>query len=145
MPNLLTNKIFLAGIIAIVICQIIKMIYNSVKDKKFNFRHIFELSGMPSAHTATVIALATMIYFIEGISNLFIVTVFLAIYVIDEVLWVEESVGAHSRIFNKLSKAIMLEKVIPSPLRERWGHTYEEVSVGAVIGFLIALFINYLL
>ena len=143
MPNLLTNKIFLAGIFAILICQILKMVYHSIKDRKFDIGHIFELSSMPSTHTATIVAISTMVYFTEGLSNLFIITIFIAIYVIDEVLWVEESIGLHSKIFNKLLQTIKLPKIVPGPLRERWGHTYDEVIVGAIIGFIIAYLTNY--
>lgn len=145
MPNILTNSIFLVGIISIITCQILKMLYYSIKDKKFNLGYIFELSGMPSTHTATVIALSTMIYFREGLSNLFIISIFIALYIIDEVLWVEESVGLHSKIFNRLSETMQLPKIIPGRLRERWGHTYDEMIVGAIIGFLIAYLINYLI
>jgi|SRR3989344_7100421 len=140
--TLLSNKIFLAGILSILICQFLKMVILSIKNKKFNPRDFFELSGMPSTHTATIIAISSMVYFQEGISTLFIITVFIVIYMIDEVLWMEESLGLHAKIFNKLSETIKLQKLIPSSLRERWGHTYDEIIVGSVIGWIISWAIN---
>ena len=142
MPNIIANKIFLAGILAILICQLIKMIVLSIRERRFNLKYFFELSGMPSTHTATSVAISAMIYFKEGMSSLFILSVFIIIYIIDEVLWVEEALGLHARIFNKLSNTIQLQKIIPKPLRERWGHTYDEIIVGGVIGFVISWLIN---
>jgi len=142
MANILTNKIFLAGIFAILVCQFLKLIIYSIKDRRFNLKHIYELSGMPSTHTSTAVALTAIVYYQEGISALFVVWIFITIYVIDEVLWIDKTIGLHSQIFNKLSKTLQLQRLIPKTLRERWGHTYDEVIVGGVIGWLISWAVN---
>lgn len=100
----------------------------------------FELAGMPSAHTATVVALTTSIYYLEGISTLFIAGIALSIFIIDNVLSVEWSIGGHARVINELL-SLFFEKVKFKPLRTRWGHTPGEVLAGAIIGFLMAYII----
>ena len=144
--DLVTNKVFLAGVLGMVISQFFKMIIISIKHKKFLFQGIFELAGMPSSHTSSVIALTTAIYLTEGISTLFIVCLLGTAYIIEEVLSMELSLGGISKLINKtisFAKKIKLlkskdHKLQFKPMRERWGHTLGEVIAGAILGYLIA-------
>jgi len=144
--TLIINKVFLAGVLGMIISQFFKMIILSIKNKKFLIQGILELAGMPSSHTSSVVALTTAVYFTEGISSLFIVCLLATAYIIEEVLSMEWSVGAISQFVNKaidLAKTFRLlkskdNKIRFKPMREKWGHTPEEVIAGAILGYLIA-------
>ena len=49
--------------------QLFKLIYDLVTTKKFNFKRIMQAGGMPSSHSAVVVALTTMIAKAEGINS----------------------------------------------------------------------------
>ncbi len=56
--------------------QLFKLLYDLVVTKKFNFKRILQAGGMPSSHSAVVVALTTMIakeqrYYITVIWRIF--------------------------------------------------------------------------
>ena len=49
--------------------QLFKLLYDLVKNKKFNFKRILGAGGMPSSHSAVVTGLATLIGKYEGVDS----------------------------------------------------------------------------
>lgn len=49
--------------------QIFKVIWDLVTTKKFNFKRVLGAGGMPSAHSAVVIALTTMVGRSQGTTS----------------------------------------------------------------------------
>ncbi len=141
------SQILLLPLIAGAIAQIIKFFIGS-NEQKISFKNIMAYSGMPSGHSAIVIALATIIALQEGWqSPLFAVSVILAIIVIRDALGIRRYLGEHGRVLNVLVKDLGNDKVLDEKyprLLERVGHTPAQVFAGALIGFFVSL-IGFLL
>ncbi len=126
-----------------VIAQGAKYILEAHKDKNVSFKRVItESGGMPSSHSAVVIAVTTLIMFNEGINSaLFGLAFTFAMIVIYDSMKVRYSTGIQSITINKI---IENEKLKIPKLRVVRGHTPLEVAVGSVIGFLIG-YIAFLL
>lgn len=139
--QLSNNGVFLVTMFAWTTAQMIKIIIGVKKERRFNFKWIFEPGGMPSAHTATVSALATSvgIYFGFG-SGIFAVTLIFAIMIMFDAAGLRRSVGKQAGILNRIVDDVYRNKKIEEQkLRELLGHTPIEVIAGAGLGILIAI------
>ena len=56
-----TNKYIYVPMILWFFIQVFKVIHDLYKTKKFNFKRILGAGGMPSSHSAVVVAIATLI------------------------------------------------------------------------------------
>lgn len=119
-----------------VITQGTKYLLEIRKHKKVRFLHVMsESGGMPSSHSAVVIAITTFIGLKEGIhSSIFGLAFIFAMIVIYDSMKVRFSNGVQAeRINNIIEKAnLMIPRV-----RIVRGHTPLEVSVGSTIGLLV--------
>lgn len=134
------NKVFLATLIAWVFAQTIKILINSVKEKRFNFRWLVSTGGMPSAHSAGVMSLATAVGIQEGFdSTVFIATLIFALVIAFDAQGVRRATGQQAEILNKIMEDIYWRRKIQEDrLKELIGHTPFEVLVGSIIGIVIA-------
>ena len=141
--KLFDNYILFSALISWLVAQVLKTIIYSIKFKTFNFERLVGSGGMPSSHTATVIALATSIAIIEGMdSTYFAIAVILAGLVMYDATGVRRAAGEQAKVLNRLvfehrdkDHPIKADKV----LKEFLGHTPLEVFGGAIIGILIPL------
>ena len=118
------------------ITQGAKYILEAHKDKNTSFKRVItESGGMPSSHSAVVIAVTTLIMFNEGINSaIFGLAFTFAMFVIYDSMKVRYSTGIQSIVINK----IIDEQELNVPkLRVVKGHTPLEVAVGPAIGFMI--------
>lgn len=138
--DVLSLKILLAGLIAWLGSQLLKSIIYSVKKKRFEFSAFFALGGMPSSHTATAVAIATSIFYVQGFSPLFVASVFMTILIIIDVMTMRWSILEHTRRINELMAAFG-GKANVKPIKEFKGHSYREVIAGAILGFLVAVLV----
>jgi hypothetical protein len=135
------NRIFWITLLSWCVAQGIKIIIGLTKKKKFNFYWILRTGGMPSAHTAAVVALAYSLGKELGFSSpLFALScIFALITMFDAQTW-RRSIGVQARILNKIIEDIQERKRIEEDkLRELVGHTPIEVFVGALIGIIIPI------
>jgi len=138
--SIFQNKVFLATLIAWVSAQTIKIAINSIKEKRFNFRWLASTGGMPSAHSAGVMSLATAVGIQEGFySTVFIATLIFALVIAFDAQGVRRATGQQAEILNKIMEDIYWRRKIQEDrLKELIGHTPFEVLVGSVIGVIIA-------
>ena len=138
--SIFQNKVFLATLIAWVSAQTIKIAINSIKEKRFNFRWLASTGGMPSAHSAGVMSLATAVGIQEGFySTVFIATLIFALVIAFDAQGVRRATGQQAEILNKIMEDIYWRRKIQEDrLKELIGHTPFEVLVGSVIGIVIA-------
>ncbi len=130
--NILLNKIFLAGIIAWFIAQLLKFIIDGIRTKNFHLKMILLPGKMPSSHTATIVAVAASIYLLEGVSNLFMLALFVAIIVMYDSMTSRRQIGIITTALNEKLK---------KKLRYFEGHTPLQVLAGIAIGIGVALLI----
>ena len=129
------NKILLSVLFAGFGAQLLKLIIYWFRHKRLSWRDLVVTGGMPSSHSAFVIALATSIYLVEGTSTTFAISLVLALIVIRDAFGVRRTVGKEGMIINQILKKIKLKTQNHFAL----GHTPLQVIVGALMGFVIAL------
>ena len=123
--------------------QLIKVVVVLIKERRLDLRYMVSSGGMPSAHSATVCALATSVGLVEGFESVaFGITAILAIVVMYDAAGVRRSVSRQSVVLNRLVKEIMVKspryQVMEHDLRELIGHTPFQVIIGAILGIGLA-------
>lgn len=137
LEQLLTNPIFWSIVIAGGVSQLLKILIIVIKhEQPFHPADLLVTGGMPSTHTALVVALVVIEYLISGFSNLFFVTFVFAIIIIRDSLGVRRTAGEEGQVLNEIIKKSKLK--LPQ-LHYSLGHTPAQVLVGAVIGLLAAV------
>lgn len=127
--------------------QSIKFLLSAVRHKKIKLEFIFISGHMPSAHTAFVVSLVAVTAFFDGIfSTTFMISFVLAYIVIYDALKIRVNIGFNGKVINKLVREIPEIRNNEYPiLRERVGHKPLEVFIGAVLGFVLTIFLIILL
>jgi acid phosphatase family membrane protein YuiD len=116
-----------------VLCQIFKVVFNSLKERRFRPYYFVSTGGMPSAHTAFVSALTVSLALRHGLSSeLFAVSFVFSAIVIYDLVRVRGAVYAHSGALARLLETL--------PPRQRpalphlVGHSLLEILVGLAAG-----------
>ena len=119
--------------------QLFKLIYDLVTTKKFNFKRILGAGGMPSSHSAVVVALCTMIGKKYGVNSpIFALSIVFAFIVMYDAAGVRRAAGKQAKLLNKIVQTPGLTNVeVTEKLQEVLGHTPTQVLVGALIGFIV--------
>ena len=103
-------------------------------------RYLFEYGNMPSAHTAFVISLISVIGHREGLASAdFAIAFVFAFIVIDDALRFRRFLDGYNealKLIIRKNPEILDDKKMPA-LEERVGHKLSEVIAGAALGFLL--------
>lgn len=128
----------LAIVVSWIVAQGAKYVIMALRNKSLKgYRQLYLSGNMPSAHTATVVSMATAIGLREGIdSAVFGVAAMVAGVVMYDAVMVRRSVGEQGIA---IKKVITLTKSKVELPRAAKGHTPAEVAVGAVLGVLIGV------
>ena len=124
----------LTFILAYLIASMLKIIFATLKTKKFNLNYGFNNGGMPSMHTASITSITFAIGIVEGLSATFFLAVVISVIVMSDAVKVRKSLGEQGEALNTLLKKDKLKIV--------YGHTISQVFVGAIIGFLTAILVR---
>ena len=125
-------------LVAWIIAQGLKYIIASLSNKSFkrNIRQLYLSGNMPSAHSATVVALATFVGLRDGIDTaVFAVVTLLAAIVMYDAMMVRRSSGEQGKALTELIKESKSKVDLP---RVAKGHSPSEVLIGAILGFFVA-------
>lgn len=134
----LFSPYLVAIIFAWVGAQGLKYVFAVLKTKKIgSLRQLYVSGNMPSAHSASVVALATLIGLTEGVdSAIFGLSALFAAVVMYDAVMVRRSSGEQGLAIRELIK--LAKSKMASP-RAAKGHTPVEVIAGGVLGLLIGL------
>ena len=141
MDALLGNDVLASCVIAWLVAQLSKPLIHYVHSRRVNLRYFVTAGGMPSSHSAVVVALATRVGVDTGVSSIAfaLATVFAAIVMYDAA-GVRRAVSLQARVLNRmLTEMIEAQHFNEDRLRELIGHTPFEVAVGALLGALAAI------
>lgn len=140
-------EIILNGIEAAIIAQLLKFLGHIIKTKQVNFQVLATTGGMPSAHTAGVIALSTTVGIICGFESVeFAIALGYSLVVMYDAAGLRRSTGKIAASLNKIRDDFYSNgQVQPDRLKELLGHTPFEVFVGALLGVYIAYVNHFLL
>lgn len=131
---------FYAVFLSWFMAQFIKLVLNGFKDKRLNLRWLFDTGGMPSAHSATVSSLATVVGLYYGFNSIiFLAILIFTVITMFDAAGVRRNMGRQAKILNKIlddwdARGDVQEK----RLKELLGHTPVEVFAGAFLGIAVA-------
>ncbi|HSW91037.1 MAG TPA: divergent PAP2 family protein [Candidatus Saccharimonadales bacterium] len=130
---------YLIGIItAWFVAQGAKYLIVAVKQRSLShFRQLYLSGNMPSSHSATVVALVTIVGLRDGIDGgLFSLAALFAAIVMYDAVMVRRSSGEQGVAIQQLIKEQKSTIALP---RAAKGHTPVEVVVGALLGAIIGV------
>lgn len=133
------NKVLLTVIVSVIVAQGVKMLLHLIKDKKIGFADLVVTGGMPSTHSASVSSLFFILLILEGWTNITVVALVLFMIVITDSFGVRRTVGEEGLVLRKIIKRQNLKS---KKLHIALGHKPIEVTMGILLGFLIALIIS---
>ncbi len=137
--ELFANKIIQSVIFAYLSASIIKILLKYIAYDELDFMMFFRTGGMPSSHTASVTAMTTAIYFTEGTSNLFVLSLIVSMIIISDAVGVRRAAGKQAQIINKMVHDYKyFKKFKTKRLYELLGHTPKQVLMGLILGILVA-------
>lgn len=146
----------LASLLGVLIAQFIKIPIHYLTTGKLQWNLMFSTGGMPSSHTASIIALTTAIGITTGIqSNDFAIALVVSLIVMHDATGVRRHAGYHAEVlntlladFNRLIDSIrdhQFEKTeYRGKLKELLGHKPLEVFFGIITGILVAVATYYI-
>ncbi len=134
-------EIITSAICANFIAQFYKFIVFFIINKKLNLKRLFQTGGMPSSHSAFMMAMATSTGLIAGFSSVsFAIALTIALVVMYDAAGLRRAVGRQASVLNQIITELFSEHPHMSGerFRELLGHTPIEVFVGALLGMAIA-------
>lgn len=132
----------LAIISAWIIAQGAKYFIGAIQTRTFRkLRQLYSSGDMPSAHSASTIALVTVIGLKDGLNSpIFALAVLFASIVMYDAVMVRRSSGEQGAALQQLLKE--MKSTIVNP-RAAKGHTPVEVGAGAILGLLIGIVVFF--
>lgn len=135
------NKALMAGLIAWLLAQIIKMPLDYLYSRKWNWALLLTTGGMPSSHSSLLTATSLGIGLYHGFDDpVFAIAVAITMVVVYDAAGVRRQAGIHAQrinvLFNELLHGHMLNE---KDLREVLGHTPWEVIGGILLGLIVAI------
>ena len=142
---LLFNPVLLAALTAWLIAQVLKVMIEFIKFKKWNWAVVFEAGGMPSSHSAMVSATALSIGLIRGFDTpVFAVAAIFAMIVIYDATGVRRESGKQAVLINSIIQEFSKGKIPPQEkLKEVLGHTPGEAILGTFLGLSIGFVVVF--
>lgn len=162
--------IWIGPLVAMLAAQILKPLLIMIRIRKVDWQRMRESGGMPSSHTALVVALVTELYLRQGGANpVLALGIFIAMIVMYDAAGVRWQTGRHAAVLNRLLKDLqgnhsippeMVQKAVAAEIRplnvvkvpwwlvdwselnEHVGHKPTEVVGGCIVGIVVALILH---
>ena len=137
---LLQNQELIAGLIAWLLAQIIKLPLDYLWTRKWNWALLITTGGMPSSHSSLVTGTVFAIGLYNGFdSPLFALGVAITMIVTYDAAGVRRQAGIHAQRINVLFDELLRGHIFSEKdLREVLGHTPLEVAGGILLGIIVA-------
>ncbi len=155
LKDILDNFWLISVIAGWLTAQILKVFTGIFREREFSVRAmLFGNGGMPSSHTAAVMALATSVALTEGLGSVaFAIAMLLAIIVMNDAMGVRRETGKHSEALNRIVETLKKKEkkqdgeAAPEEnpfklFKELVGHTPMQVFFGLVTGVGVALLLS---
>ncbi len=135
------NYVLLNALFAWLLAQTIKIPLEYLHTKRWNWGLFFSAGGMPSSHSATMVAVTLGSALFYGFdSPIFALGVAVTIVVVYDAANVRRQAGIQAQKINVLVNELLSgHPISEKDLREVLGHTPVEVIGGILLGVLIAI------
>ncbi len=140
-PAFHSEKAFFAVFLSWFLAQLIKVALGGSQQKRFDVRWLFDTGGMPSAHSATVASLATVVGLYYGFNTIpFLMALIMCLITMFDAAGVRRHLGRQGKILNEILDEFYAKGAVPEKrLKELLGHTPFEVLGGALMGIVIGV------
>ena len=136
------NVLIDCSLIAWFLAQVIKVILELLVNRTFDVRRFVSSGGMPSSHSALVVACTTAAARTEGLASpLFGVYVVFSLVVMYDACNVRRSAGDTAKLVNQLLRHVerLTAEDFADDLKIIMGHTPLQVLMGALLGLAVGL------
>lgn len=139
--EIISNRILMSAFWGWLVAQFLKTIIYVIVNKNFNPERLMGDGGMPSSHSATVMALVTSTFLTYGAGSFeFAISGVLALIVMHDAMGVRRQAGKQAVVINNMMDWFkQLDQDIPveQKLKEFVGHTPLQVLFGAILGIVV--------
>jgi hypothetical protein len=137
---LLHNYVLIAALVAWAIAQALKVPIEYLQTRKWNWALWVQAGGMPSSHSALVVATAHAIGLSVGFgSALFALAFAICMIVIYDATGIRRQAGKHAEKINAMINDLAAGNPLKQEqLAEVLGHTPAEAFGGIILGLLVA-------
>jgi hypothetical protein len=138
---LLQNKVLIAVAVAWMIAQFSKPFLQYLRDREWNWSWFFSAGGMPSTHSALIVAATTALGMVQGVGSPdFAMGVAISMVILYDAAGVRRQAGEHARVINAIIEDLAHGHPLKEEnLKELLGHTPGEVAIGVLVGVVVAV------
>lgn len=145
-PEIFANGPLWTALTATAVAQVLKLLIIGATERRFAPERLLETGGMPSSHSASVVALAVALGIDYGWdSPWFAIAAVTGGIVMYDATGIRRAAGMQAQLINDLVEELghlFDDGFQPQALKTLLGHTYPQVLVGAVLGGVTALIIH---
>jgi acid phosphatase family membrane protein YuiD len=139
--DIFQNKVLIAVMIAWLLAQALKIPTEYLRSRRWMWAMFFAAGGMPSSHTALMVAGTLAVGLYHGFDNpLFAIAVGVTMIIAHDAAGVRRQAGKHAERINLLVGELLHGHTLKEEeLKEVIGHTPLEVIGGIILGLLVAI------
>ena len=141
--DLLDNRVLLAALLGWLVAQVLKVVLVFLEEKKLDLSRMVGSGGMPSSHSALIVALATSVGKYAGLASVeFAIAAAVAMVVMYDAANVRREAGRQAELLNRIVLDLYRDNHLDQEkLKELLGHTPVEVAAGALLGIAVGWFV----
>ena len=141
--DLLDNRVLLAALLGWLVAQVLKVVLVFLEEKKLDLSRMVGSGGMPSSHSALIVAMATSVGKYAGLASVeFAIAAAVAMVVMYDAANVRREAGRQAELLNRIVLDLYRDNHLDQEkLKELLGHTPVEVAAGALLGIAVGWFV----
>ena len=141
--DLLDNRVLLAALLGWLVAQVLKVVLVFLEEKKLDISRMVGSGGMPSSHSALIVAMATSVGKYAGLASVeFAIAAAVAMVVMYDAANVRREAGRQAELLNRIVLDLYRDNHLDQEkLKELLGHTPVEVAAGALLGIAVGWFV----
>jgi len=134
------NYVLIAGLIAWMIAQILKVPIEYIQTHRWNWALLIQPGGMPSSHSALIVGITHGIGLSTGFGTpLFALAFAISMIIIYDATGIRRQAGKHAELINAMINDLAAGNPLKQEqLREVLGHTPLEALGGILLGLVVA-------
>lgn len=127
--------------IAFLISQLLKIVIETIRNRKFDFRRVVSMGGMPSTHASGTTALTASLWRDFGFdAPVTAIALIFTMIVLYDAAGIRRATGKQAVVLNKILEELMRDRQLKEErLKELLGHTPFQVLMGILVGLLVGL------
>lgn len=150
MDILLSNRPLIAAFAGAFFAQFLKPFLLWPFERKFHADLFFSTGGMPSSHSAMVVALCTSVYMTEGVTSLaFAITLTFSLIIMHDAMGIRRAAGKQAEVINEWSRILTQlhedGQFTPENLKTMLGHSFVQVVGGIAVGLVTGVVFTVIL